>query len=130
MSRFTTGETEEIVGLPASTLRFWEKEVPFLAPRKDVFGRRAYSILDICLVARLKHLALDRSLGLQKSCAELEKELVIEDPSIKAEITELRINILNLLLQSRGARSRVREIFSNRVEEDGKVDFAVRPKGP
>ena len=77
MSGYTTGEVEELLDLPASTLRFWEKEVPFLAPRKDVFGRRIYSPLDLCILSRLKFLALKRGLGLKKACAMLEKELFL-----------------------------------------------------
>jgi DNA-binding transcriptional MerR regulator len=125
MSGFTTGQTEEITGLPASTLRFWEKEVPFLAPRKDVFGRRVYSALDICVLSRLKHLAFDKAMGLQKSCMELEKELVLEDPSVKASITEMRISLYKLLAEIRDLGKKRDTIFVTEHEgrkNDGSTD--------
>lgn len=96
MAGFTTGEVEELLDLPASTLRFWEKEVPFLAPRKDVFGRRVYSSLDLCVLSRLKFLAFKRGLGLKKACAMLEKELFCADPALKSEIIQAKISLFAL----------------------------------
>jgi DNA-binding transcriptional MerR regulator len=96
MKSYSTGEVEALLGLPASTLRFWEKEVPFLAPRKDLFGRRAYSPLDLCVLARLKRLALARDLGLKAACRAMEEEITKGDPSLKAEIMELRTLLFSL----------------------------------
>ncbi|MDD3981946.1 MAG: MerR family transcriptional regulator [Spirochaetales bacterium] len=96
MKSYSTGEVEALLGLPASTLRFWEKEVPFLAPRKDLFGRRAYSPLDLCVLARLKRLALVRDLGLKAACRAMEEEITRGDPSLKAEILELRTQLFSL----------------------------------
>lgn len=91
MTGYTTGDVEGLLNLPASTLRFWEKEVPFLAPRKDVFGRRIYSSLDLCVLSRLKHLALERDFGLKAACSLIEKELISGDADLRAEIIELKI---------------------------------------
>lgn len=96
MKGYSTGEVEHMLGLPASTLRFWEKEVPFLAPRKDVFGRRVYSPLDLCVLSRLKYLAFDRKLGLKAACSAMEKELVLGDHSLKADIIELKTKLFSL----------------------------------
>ena len=96
MKGYSTGEVERMLGLPASTLRFWEKEVPFLAPRKDVFGRRVYSPLDLCVLSRLKYLAFDRRLGLKAACSAMEKELVLGDHSLKADIIELKTRLFSL----------------------------------
>ena len=94
------GEVELLLGLPASTLRFWEKEVAILAPRKDVFGRRLYSSLDLCILSRLKHLALDRRLGLKAAREELERELLSGDQDMKADINALRVSLLSLVGRS------------------------------
>ena len=96
MKGYSTGQVELLLGLPASTLRFWEKEVAILAPRKDVFGRRLYSSLDLCVLSRLKHLALTRKLGLKAANAEMERELVEGDQDMKADINALRIGLLSL----------------------------------
>ncbi|MEW6549261.1 MAG: MerR family transcriptional regulator [Spirochaetota bacterium] len=97
MRGYGIGDVEVLLGIPASTLRFWEKEVPYVAPRKDVFGRRVYGTLDLCTLARLRHLALDLGLGLGEAKARMEEELVGGDQSWKAEITELKASLLSLL---------------------------------
>jgi DNA-binding transcriptional MerR regulator len=97
MKGYGIGDVEALLGIPASTLRFWEKEVPYLAPRKDVFGRRIYGTLDLCVLSRLKHLALDRGMGLGEAKARIENELVCGDQSRQAEITELKASLLSLL---------------------------------
>jgi len=96
MTSYSTGEVEAMLGLPASTLRFWEKEVPFLAPRKDVFGRRVYTPLDLCVLSRLKYLAFDRRLGLKAACRVMETELMLGDHSLKADIIELKTTLFTL----------------------------------
>lgn len=104
MVGFSTGEVEELLGLPASTLRFWEKEVPFLAPRKDVFGRRVYSSLDLCVLSRLKYLAFSRGLGLKNACLAMEKELTLADSSLKAEIIEMKTYLFSLSAEMKKLR--------------------------
>ena len=93
MVGYTTGDVEGLLNLPASTLRFWEKEVPFLAPRKDVFGRRVYSSLDLCVLSRLKHLAIERDYGLKAACKLIEEELISGDAGKRARIIELKTSL-------------------------------------
>ncbi|MCE5256410.1 MAG: MerR family transcriptional regulator [Spirochaetaceae bacterium] len=101
MMSFTTGQVESMLGIPASTLRFWEKEVPFLTPRKDVFGRRVYSALDLCILSRLKYLAFRKGLGLKSACKAMETEMITADPSLRAEIIEMKTRLFSLSAQSR-----------------------------
>ncbi|HWR10710.1 MAG TPA: MerR family transcriptional regulator [Rectinemataceae bacterium] len=105
MTGYGTGEVEAMLDLPASTLRFWEKEVPFLAPRKDVFGRRVYSPLDLCVLSRLKYLALDRKLGLKAACRAMETELMLGDHSLKADIIELKTTLFSLSAELKSLRA-------------------------
>ena len=96
MSGYAIGQVEKLLRLPASTLRFWEKEVAFLAPRKDVFGRRVYSHADMCILARLRYLAFDRGLGIQAAARALERELGSGDQGDKAAIAEIRARMFEL----------------------------------
>jgi len=104
MKGYSTGEVETMLDLPASTLRFWEKEVPFLAPRKDVFGRRVYTPLDLCVLSRIKYLALSRKLGLKAACRTMETELMLGDHSMKADIIALRTSLYALVSDLRALR--------------------------
>ncbi|MEN6363598.1 MAG: MerR family transcriptional regulator [Rectinema sp.] len=113
MGSYSTGQVERLLGLPASTLRFWEKEVSFLAPRKDVFGRRVYSAADLCVLARLKHLALDNGLGLQVASRELETEMSAGDQGDKAVLTELRSDLLALYAEADDLAKRIESAGQN-----------------
>jgi DNA-binding transcriptional MerR regulator len=107
MGGYTTGKVERLLGLPSSTLRHWERMVPLLQPRKDVFGRRLYSEADLRLILRLKHLALDLGLGLQAAGERLEKELSGPRPDERARIEELRGELLALLAKAEEAGRRL-----------------------
>jgi DNA-binding transcriptional MerR regulator len=107
MSGYTTGVVERLIGLPSSTLRYWEREVPLLQPRKDAFGRRLYSEGDLRLIVRLKHLALDLGLGLSAARERLERELSGPLPDERARIEEVRGELIALLAQSDAAGRRL-----------------------
>lgn len=104
MSGYTTRVVERLLGLPSSTLRHWEREVPLLQPRKDAFGRRLYSGADLRLILRIKHFALDQGLGLAAARERLEAELSGPYPDERARIGEIRGELIGLLAQANEAR--------------------------
>lgn len=44
---YSISEVSSMLGIPASTLRYWEKELPSVSPRKSQGGTRKYSAADI-----------------------------------------------------------------------------------
>lgn len=53
---YSLRETEEETGIPASTLRYWEKQFDALSPRKDGHGNRYYTREDQDLIKRIKYI--------------------------------------------------------------------------
>ena len=53
---FSLRETELATGIPASTLRYWEKQFDELSPRKDGHGNRYYTREDQELIKRIKYI--------------------------------------------------------------------------
>ena len=53
---FSLRETEQETGVPASTLRYWEKQFDELNPRKDGHGNRYYTKEEQELVKRIKYI--------------------------------------------------------------------------
>lgn len=53
---FSLRETETETGIPASTLRYWEKQFEELNPRKDGHGNRYYTREDQELIKRIKYI--------------------------------------------------------------------------
>jgi len=75
MAAHQIGEVERLLGVKSHTLRYWEKEIPLLQPRKDVFGRRVYSGRDVTLLLRLKHLLYERHFTIEGARGQLLLEL-------------------------------------------------------
>jgi DNA-binding transcriptional MerR regulator len=103
VASYSTKRVERLLSLPASTLRHWEREVSLLQPRKGAFGRREYSDADLRLLIRLKHLALERGLGLSAARERLEAELSGPFPEERARIEEVRGELLALLAKAEEA---------------------------
>ena len=53
---YSINEVQEITGLPATTLRYWESQFKQLSPRKDGHGNRYYTTEDIELIKQIKYL--------------------------------------------------------------------------
>ena len=53
---YSLRETEQETGIPASTLRYWEKQFEELDPRKDGHGNRYYTREDQDLIKRIKYI--------------------------------------------------------------------------
>ena len=62
---YRIGEVEEIAGVPAYVLRYWESEFKLLRPKKNPAGQRLYRQRDLELVQRIKTLLYDERLTLE-----------------------------------------------------------------
>jgi DNA-binding transcriptional MerR regulator len=100
MASYGIGEVERILGLPATTLRHWEKVVPLLAPRKDAFGRRVYTEADLRVLFRLRHLAQDRGLGIGEAGKVILEESAARDGELGARLAEVRGELIGLYFLS------------------------------
>jgi len=110
MASLSIGQLERIFALPASTLRFWDRTVPFLTPARTQSGRRSYSLSEAVLISRLKHLALDKGLGLSQAKKLLEFELLDQNQEIQAEARGLREMIVAYLWSPVGGEDLLRLI--------------------
>lgn len=59
---YRIADVAELVGVPQSTLRFWEKEFPELRPRRNGGGTRHYTPRDVELVRLIYFLLKERGL--------------------------------------------------------------------
>lgn len=60
-SYYKIGEVAEMLGVPATTLRYWEREFDALSPAR-VGNQRRYTKQDIDIVKRISELLYDRRL--------------------------------------------------------------------
>lgn len=53
---YAIGEIAEELGVPTHNIRYWEKEIPSLAPKNRVGGKRAYKQADFDKISELHDL--------------------------------------------------------------------------
>jgi DNA-binding transcriptional MerR regulator len=65
---------QELTGIPAYVLRYWESEFKLLRPKKNPAGQRLYRRRDLELVGRIKTLLYDERLTLEGAKKRLHSE--------------------------------------------------------
>lgn len=70
---YTIGEVAEILGLPTSTIRFYERETGIGKPQRSGTGRRMYRPQEIETLKMLLFLVRDRGMRLQAAREEIRR---------------------------------------------------------
>lgn len=96
---YKIGEVAEILNIPASTLRFWEKEFTILKPRRNAGNTRFYTPQDVETIRKLYYLVKEKGLKLDAAQAQLNRnrknidktfEIVERLKSIRAHLLKLQ----------------------------------------
>lgn len=69
-------EVADMFGVKQYVLRYWEKEFPFLKPRRNRIGRRFYAKRDIDIVRAIKNVLYDQGFtiaGAKKKLATISE---------------------------------------------------------
>jgi len=111
VTTFTIGEVEELTGVKAHILRYWESVIPGFAPRKDIGGRRAYSDRDLDVILRLKYLINEKKFTIEGARSQLLAEMTSYDTNADTldEIRRLRSELTGLYLTVRKYRTDSKE---------------------
>ena len=96
MAPYSIGDVERLLRVKVHVIRYWEKEIPLIQPAKDMYGRRMYSNRDLQLLYRLKYLLYERRFTLEGARAQLYNELSGEYQDLRAGISALRSELLDL----------------------------------
>ncbi|MDR0556399.1 MAG: MerR family transcriptional regulator [Treponema sp.] len=96
MTELTIGEVEEIIGVKAHVLRYWEQEFPMLQPKRDKAGRHIFSERDIHILFRLKHLLHERRYTVEGARRQMFAELSGVRQGVHAQISLLRSELIAL----------------------------------
>ena len=90
-----------LLGVRPHVLRYWEREIPLLSPRKTVSGHRTYSWADVEILFRIRHLLHARGYGMAKVRSRLWREASADLQDAKAGISALRAELVELADRSR-----------------------------
>ncbi|MDR2258337.1 MAG: MerR family transcriptional regulator [Treponema sp.] len=90
------GDMARLLQVKVHVIRYWEREVPLIQPKKDKRGKRCYSDRDMQILLRLKYLLYERHFTVEGAREELYRELSGDFQDLRAEIAALRRELLDL----------------------------------
>ncbi len=95
---YSIGEVSSMLELPASTLRFWEKEFNSIKPRKNKKGDRFYSKNDISLLKTILYLTKTKGFTLQGAKNAMKDNLIkeIETATIVNTLQNIRRRLIEI----------------------------------
>ncbi|MCI7114468.1 MerR family transcriptional regulator [Treponema porcinum] len=95
---FSIGEVEELSGVKAHILRYWEEVIPGFAPQKDIGGRRTYTQRELEIIMRLKFLIYEKKYTIEGARNQLiaDADAVNEKADTVKQIHELRKELTEL----------------------------------
>jgi len=91
---YHSGEAQKILGLGEHVLRHWERELPILSPSRSAFGRREYSVADLALLFRVRHLVRVRGLTLSQVMETLLAERSGKGEQASAMLGQVRSDLI------------------------------------
>ncbi len=72
--RFSINEVSRLTGVPAHTIRFWEKDFgAYLKPLRTVGGQRRYSSSDVDVIEQIRHFRYERKYTVAGTIEELDR---------------------------------------------------------
>ena len=99
MKTFSIGAVCKMLKVKPHIIRYWEKEFPFLKPKRSLVGRREYAERELHLLFRLKYLLGKRELTLETAKEQIWKEIDTQQLDMKVSIQQLRGEMLDILDQ-------------------------------
>lgn len=93
---YSIREVAEELGIPEYTLRFWEKEIPTLNPKKTAGGSRQYTQEDIELIRLIHHLVKVQGLTIKAARKRLKtsKKQVVDHQDIVSRLKAVREELM------------------------------------
>lgn len=96
---YRIGDVAEILGIPTSTLRFWEKEFTIIKPTRNAKNTRLYTPKDIETIKMIHFLVKEKGLKLDAAQAMIRRnrdgvskqfEVIDRLKSVKSQLLELK----------------------------------------
>ena len=96
---YKIGDVAEILHIPESTLRYWEKQFTIIKPRRNSKNPRLYTPADIEVIRKIHYLVKEKGLKIDAAQSEIRKnrdgidkryEVVTRLKEIRDQLKELQ----------------------------------------
>jgi len=102
---YSIGEVSDLLGVRPHVIRYWEQEMPMLAPRKGLTGRRVYGPPEIRLLLRLKHLLHDERYTVEGARQKMWEDVSAAPEELGVLISSIRDDLLDAWMRLRRRRA-------------------------
>ncbi|HOJ49998.1 MAG TPA: MerR family transcriptional regulator [Spirochaetota bacterium] len=72
---YSIGEISKLLNVQSHTIRFWEKEFPFLSPNRSQSGRRTYTLDDLKMLQYIRDLLYNKGYTTKGALKKIEEEI-------------------------------------------------------
>ena len=103
---YKIGEVAEILGIPASTLRFWEKEFTIIKPKRNSKNTRFYTPEDVETIKMVYYLVKEK--GLKLDAAQQQIRVNRHNVSQRSEVINRLKSVRNQLQDMIDAINKIR----------------------
>lgn len=102
---YKIGEVSEILGIPMSTLRFWESKFTIIKPHRNAAGTRFYTPGDIEKIRMINYLVKDKKLKIEAAQEQLRNnatgvsrryEAIERLKKVRSQLNELLVTLNRL----------------------------------
>lgn len=93
---YSIREVSDMLGIPDSTLRYWEKEFKQICPKKNSKGIRQYTAQDIEQVRNVFHLVKEKDLTIKGAKSHLDNRMPMQTDNL--EVVERLKNVRDQLM--------------------------------
>lgn len=105
---YRIGDVADILGIPASTLRFWEKEFTIIKPVRNAKNTRLYTPKDIETIKMIHYLVKEKGLKLDAAQAMIRRNR--DGVSKRFEVIDRLKSVKSQLLHLKKALEEVEEV--------------------
>jgi len=101
---YSIGQVSELLGVKPHILRYWERSIPLISPRKNAYGRRVYGSFEVNVLFRVRHLLQGARYTVEGTRHRLWQETERVDPALRAKLAEIRDELVAALVAVRSSR--------------------------
>ena len=98
-------DVAEILGIPTSTLRYWESEFPDIRPRRSKSNQRYYTPEAITTLRMINYLVKDKGLRIDAAKEEMK---------INRKNVSRRLEVIDLLTETRAELKEIQKALLRR----------------
>ena len=121
MEGFPVRDVCKFLGVKPYVLRYWEREIPLLSPKKDLSGHRRYTWSDLEILFRLRYLLHEKGYTVAGARNLIWREFTGERQDKRAIFMAIRTELIKLLQKSHAMASEYRIVKPPKQDVDSQA---------